>query len=83
MAVYLFHLDVTGRSALKVLGFVLLIGISWELFEIFSDKLVSADYFNLSDTLADLIFDFLGGAAALFYYRKIIMLPADNNVQSN
>lgn len=52
------------------LGFVALIGVSWEFFEFSRDYLISAKGINLaqtglSDTMGDLFFDLFGGVASI------------------
>jgi hypothetical protein len=84
LAAYLFAWDApTAPSVLKILGFVLLVGVGWEFFEIFSDKIASVNYFFLSDTLSDILFDFLGGTGALLFLFKKIMMSRLFKVQSS
>lgn len=65
------------KSILKVILWVFLIGILWELFELYTNNYVGHDSFNTLDTISDLCFDLAGGFSALFYIVKSIM-PIEN-----
>lgn len=63
------------RTALHVIGLVLLAGLAWELYEYLFSVWATAEFGNLGfeqpliDTLSDLAFDALGAAAvALFLF---------------
>lgn len=72
--------DFNISFVLKVVFLVLFVGILWELFEIFVDKTISKNLFNILDTLSDLCFDTAGGFASLFYFFRKIMLIKKNEV---
>ncbi|KKU75754.1 MAG: hypothetical protein UY01_C0005G0021 [Candidatus Nomurabacteria bacterium GW2011_GWB1_47_6] len=67
----------------QTLLFVLVIGVLWEIFQFLTKSRIGAEPWSAPDTISDLFINMAGCLTALFYYRKIIMLPADNNVQSN
>ena len=57
----------------KILLFVLFLGISWEIFEIYVNNYIGKTPFNLLDTISDIFFDLAGGSFALFYvFRRSI-----------
>jgi uncharacterized BrkB/YihY/UPF0761 family membrane protein len=56
----------------KILTGVLLVGISWEIFELVFNNYVAENPFNVLDTLSDLVLDLAGGLSGIFYmYKKI------------
>lgn len=63
-------------NAFCILGFVALIGIGWEWFEYLFDAFLQARLSwglaqtSLADTMADLLFDLLGGLAVILH-RKL------------
>jgi len=66
-----------GRAGFKIifkiiLG-VFLIGIFWELFEVFVDKTIAQNSFNLLDTVSDMCFDLAGGGLSIIYFFKRIV----------
>lgn len=61
-------------DAIMVLAFVALVGVFWEFFEFVSDFFVESKRSGLfqmgaADTLSDLFFDLLGGAALFVIYK--------------
>src|SRR3989344_5045979 len=54
-----------------ILG-VLLIGILWEIFEVYLN-VVSLESFSIKDTALDMFFDLAGGLSMMFYYSKRIV----------
>ncbi len=66
--------DVSFKSIFKILFFVLLIGIGWELFEILVNDVIAQNPFNYLDTFSDILFDLAGGTLAILYFFKRIML---------
>ena len=57
--------------ALQVIGGVLLVGILWEFFEVSVNNITVKEYFDIADTVSDLIFDLAGSLLALlFLYKK-------------
>lgn len=82
LALYLFKLEIiNSRVILKVLLFVLLIGLIWEIYEVVVDAFFSKNAFDLFDSSSDVFFDLLGGASAIFYFTKRIMLAGENKVK--
>ena len=56
-------------------GFVMFVGVFWEFFELFLDRFIAHQGLTYmigayEDTLADLFFDFLGGATGFLLYNK-------------
>ena len=63
---------------LKILFFVLLVGIGWEVFEILVNDVIAKDSFDYLDILSDLFFDLVGGAfVTLFFFKKIMLQSKD------
>lgn len=58
----------------------LAVGIAWELYE-FLLNVISLTPFDAWDTALDIVFDFLGSLAAIFFYFKIIMPIPRNRVE--
>src|SRR3989344_6951174 len=64
----LFFVYVFGRqnqalpSAPRILLYVLVVGLLWEFFELFSHNYIGRDSFDILDTFSDVIFDLAGGA---------------------
>ena len=69
----LFFVYVLGRqnqalpSAPRILLYVLVVGLLWEFFELFSHNYIGRDSFDILDTFSDVIFDLAGGAFAVFF----------------
>ena len=61
-------------TILKIIFGVLIIGLSWEIFEILVNHLAAQDPFNTLDTLSDLSFDLMGASFSILYFTKRIML---------
>lgn len=55
--------------ALKTLVFVLIIGLGWEFFEILAYNQIVKESLDILDTVSDLLFDLMGGMAALIWYN--------------
>ncbi len=60
----------------KTLLFVLIVGVLWEIFEIYANNYLGGDSFNILDTVSDVFFDLAGGATAVFYLLNRIMLQS-------
>lgn len=57
---------------ITVVSLVVLIGLSWELYEYLNERFWLINTMELGDTLSDLFFDLLGGgAAAIVYFRNL------------
>ena len=67
----------------KVLLFVFFVGIGWEVFEIFVNDIITQNSFDFLDTISDLFFDLIGGALAVFYFLKKIMLQSKDGPWGN
>lgn len=77
--VYLFPpKEKTINSVLKILLFVLTMGIGWEVFEISVNEVIVRNAFNYFDTISDIFFDLAGGSLAALCFFKLIM-PIDKN----
>lgn len=82
LALYIFEPSrIYFKSIFHVLLLVFFIGVGWEVFEIFVDKVVTQNSFNLTDTLSDMFFDLLGGVFAIFYFIKRIIFKEANTVK--
>jgi uncharacterized membrane protein YjdF len=67
-------------SAIIILGFVALVGVFWEFYELIVDRIITKNNYisfldqgSLADTLKDIFVDLLGGLTAVwrfFYERK-------------
>jgi hypothetical protein len=80
-SIYLFSLkDDSLRSIFKIFFIVLLVGIGWEVFEIFVNKFTIQDPFNFLDTVSDIFFDLSGGCFAILYFIKRTMSIKGNTV---
>jgi hypothetical protein len=67
-AFYIFKGEtISFHLILKILLFVLFVGIGWEVYEILVDKVVTQNSFNILDTSSDLFFDLSGGLYAILY----------------
>jgi len=67
---YVFYTrDIFTQKLAVVVFCVLLIGISWEVFE-FLLNIISKESLNTLDTLSDIFFDVSGGLCAILYVCK-------------
>ena len=67
--IYFFALGtISFRLIFKILFFVLAMGICWEIFEFFVDKVNIQNPFNVLDTVSDVLLDLAGGIFAIFYF---------------
>ena len=67
-------------SVFRVTMFVLLLGVGWEVYELFAYNDIVHVSFNLLDTLSDIFFDLAGGLAAILYFFGKIMDVSQNTV---
>jgi|SRR3989344_3755043 len=65
----------------KTLLFVLVVGIGWEWYEILVNEIIARNPFNYLDAFSDIAFDLAGGALAILYLFKRIMLVQKSEVQ--
>ena len=63
-----------------IIVWVLVIGVGWELFEIFFNNYLAHAPFNTLDTLSDIFFDLTGGMIGLVYYARTFVSPIGNTV---
>lgn len=66
---------------LKLIIFVLFVGIGWEIFELLVDKTITQNSFNILDTSSDIFFDLTGGLISIYYFTKKIMFSSKNQVE--
>lgn len=72
--IWLFRLkELSFKLIFKIILCVFLIGILWELFEIFVDKTIAQNPFNILDTISDMCFDLAGGGLSIIYFFKRIV----------
>jgi len=69
------------NSVVRILLFVLFVSIGWEIYEVLVNDLIARNPFNFLDTMSDIFFDLSGGACAILYYFKRIMIIEKNTVQ--
>lgn len=62
--------DFNIKLIFKILAIVLLVGIGWEVFELFFVNYLANNNFSLSDTSSDIFFDIFGGLCAILYLWK-------------
>ncbi len=80
--IYLFPLpDTSFKSIFKVILGVLLIGVSWELFELLFNNYIAQNPFNALDTVSDIFFGLAGGFTGVLYFLKRIMISGESKVQ--
>lgn len=76
-------LGLSLKLIFKILFYVLLFGVSWEIFEILVNNTFAKDLFNTLDTFSDIFFDLAGGTFAIFYFfylKNEIILITKNTV---
>ncbi len=71
--------NVNVKFVLKTLLLVLLIGIGWEWYEIFVNEIIARNPFDYVDAFSDIAFDIFGGAVAVLYFFKRIMLQSKDH----
>jgi len=84
--IYVYLFDSKQASILtliKIVLWVLIIGVLWEFFELYFVNYVAENPFDLPDTISDLFFDLFGGSLAFLYCMKRIMLSNESGVQLN
>ena len=57
-------------SVLKVILWVLIVGILWEFFEVYTQNYLTGSPFNTFDTVSDIFLDLLGGFSAIYFSMK-------------
>ncbi|MDE2400010.1 MAG: hypothetical protein KGL67_03345 [Patescibacteria group bacterium] len=62
--------DSSLKSLLKILLFVFVVGVGWEVFEIIFYNIIAQTPFNALDTISDVFFDLAGGGLAVLYFLK-------------
>lgn len=74
-------LELSWKLIFKIFFGVLLIGISWEIFEFLFNNIIAQNSFNTLDTISDIFFDLAGGVFAIIYFFKRIMIYKQNEVK--
>ena len=73
LLIWFFRIDkISPRLILKISLGVLLIGVSWEIFEFWANNFIGQIPFSIPDTLSDIFFDLAGGLSGIFFYIKKI-----------
>ncbi len=72
--------DFSIKSVLNIAIGVLLIGISWEIFEFIFLNMYAKISFDLMDTVSDIFFDLSGGFTAIVYFFTRIVRTNKNTV---
>ena len=57
-------------AVFKILLFVLIVGIGWELFEIAVNDVIAKNPFDYIDSASDVFFDLFGGLCGILYVWK-------------
>ncbi len=65
----------------KVIAWVLLIGLLWEVFEFYFINYVAGNGFDKLDTLSDLLFDLSGGFLVALYFSHKDAIGGANKVE--
>ena len=79
--IWLFPLEkIDFKFFIKIILGVLWISILWEVFEVILNNNTTLFPFNTLDTFSDICFDLSGGATALLYFSKRIMLKEVDKV---
>ena len=73
--------NIFSRKFLVVFLCVLLIGILWEVFELYVHNYIGKEPFRPLDTISDIFFDLLGGISAILYFFKRTMLASKNKLE--
>jgi len=63
-----------------ILSSVLLIGLSWEVFEFIVNNVIAKTPFDLLDTISDIFWDLMGGFISILYFLKKVMPVSKNNM---
>ena len=64
-------LELSLKLIFKILLGVLVIGVSWEIFEILFNNIIAQMPFNTLDTISDVFFDLAGGTFSIFYFLPL------------
>ncbi len=73
--------SISFNIVLKILLGVLVIGIAWEIFELYFINHIASNPFDLLDTISDIFFDLSGGLFAILYFFNQIMPKNKNKVE--
>lgn len=80
--IYVFSLSGSVSNLIfKIILSVLLVGISWEVFEFVVNNVIGRIPFNTLDTISDVLFDLTGGFFSIFYLLRHIVPVGENGVQ--
>lgn len=75
--------DTKFVSIMKVMSLVLIVGILWEFFQVYTNNYIANQPFDALDVMADVCFDIAGGAFAVgYFFKRRIMKLGVNKVQS-
>lgn len=69
--------EILPKTILQIILGVLLIGIMWEFFEVVVNNYTTKNPFNILDTVSDVFCDLAGGAFAILYFLKKIMITKE------
>ena len=69
-----------SKKSLAVILCVLVIGILWEVFELYVHNYIGKEPFNFPDIIYDVFLDLLGAISAIWYFSKKIMPGISNTV---
>lgn len=66
-------LPIRPNTAFRLIGFVTIVGIAWEFYEIIFNMTFVADKGYVWDTTHDIIMDFVGGVFGWFFVHKKLL----------
>lgn len=69
------------KRILGVIALVFLIGVCWEIFELYFINHLAQNPFNLIDTTSDIFFDLAGGLVAILFISRGTLLSNENEVK--
>lgn len=68
------------ESTFLLILFVIILGVGWEIFEIFLNKFITLQDFNYLDSASDICFDLVGGLYSYTYLKNHIMINSSSTV---
>jgi len=74
--------DASRASIFKIIAFVFVAGIFWELFQLYADTYLNNVPPDWEDIITDVCFNLAGAASSISFFKKRIMKVEKNDVQS-
>ena len=66
-------------SIIKLLLVVLLVGVGWEVYEVFVNEVIAQNSLDFLDITSDVFFDLSGGLCAILYLYLLVPLKNQRN----